>query len=111
MTYYTEGEPLDLSDLVAIPHFIITVETDLDGGISKTAALDCVKLVAMGHFGEVRGGQFTRDQAILLRGEKVIAAWEEAAADEFDAAQALADDADDLADYKYEQRRDEGIDE
>lgn len=62
MTYYTEGETLDLSDLVAIPHFI--GETD---GISK---LDYVELRKKNYPAAVF---LTRSQSERLWGETPLA--------------------------------------
>jgi hypothetical protein len=108
MTYYIEADPLDWGDLVAIPHFDITVETsrEITGNETRvTAALSHVTLGHLDPVGRVDGIDLTAVQAIRIWGEDV-AAWEEAAAAAYDGQAALDDDADELADYQRAMRED-----
>jgi hypothetical protein len=107
-TDYIETDPLEWGDLVAIPHFKMTVETsreDWGTDIIVTAELSHVSLGYSDTEGRVDGIELTAAQAIRIWGEDV-AAWEEAAAAAYDGQAALDDDADELADYQRAMRED-----
>lgn len=109
MTHYTASDPLEMDEICIVPHYAIEIETSReDWGleITKTATLD---YVAIHHVGERDGIDISRSDAVKIWGEKTICAWEESAADKFDASQALADEADDYGDYLYEQWRDDNM--
>jgi hypothetical protein len=109
-THYTETYPLDWGDLVAIPHFTITVDAgyyDMDGDAEVIATLSHVMLGHLCPRGKVEGIELTTTQAEQIWGAKAVEAWEEAAVESFDWESALRDEADDRADYIYERKRDE----
>lgn len=112
MTHYIEADPIewDTPEIVAIPHFAIEIEVSGDDwgtDITKSATLDFVMLGRLDPRGEVDGLELTAKQAASIWGEKIVSAWEEAAADRFDASEALADEAADRADHDYHAMRDE----
>jgi hypothetical protein len=109
MTYYIEADPLDWGDLVAIPHFDITVETsrEITGDETRvTAALSHVTLGHLDPVGWVDGIELTTVQAERIWGADAVEAWETAAADGFDADEAMRYEADDLAEYQRDLRMD-----
>jgi len=109
MTYYIEADPLDWGDLVAIPHFDITVETsrEITGDETRvTAALSHVTLGHLDPVGRVDGIDLTAVQAERIWGADAVDAWEEAAAAAYDGQAALDDEADDRADYQRAMRED-----
>jgi hypothetical protein len=109
MTYYIEADPLDWGDLVAIPHFDITVETsrEITGDETRvTAALSHVTLGHLDPVGRVDGIDLTAVQAERIWGADAVDAWETAAAEGFDADEAMRDEADGRADYQRAMRED-----
>ena len=110
MTHYIESDPIDAETTLIIPHFIVEIEiSHEDWGIeiNKAAKLSHVVIRVDG---DVGGVELTARQALLIWGDATIEAWESAAADAFDANQALADEADDEGDARYEQWRDDKMD-
>lgn len=109
MTYYIETDPLDWGDLVAIPHFDITVETsrEITGDETRvTAALSHVTLGHLDPVGRVDGIELTTVQAERIWGVDAVEAWETAAAEGFDADEAMRDETDGRADYQRDLKRD-----
>lgn len=109
-THYTETDPLDWGDLVAVPYFKITVDAgqyDMGGGVEVTADLTHVMLGHLCPRGWVDGIELTADQAIRVWGLPAVIEMESAAALGFDWQAAQRDEADDRADYLYERKRDE----
>lgn len=109
MTYYIEADPLDWGDLVAIPHFDITVETSREITGDETRVTAALSHVTLGHLdpcGRVDGIDLTTAQAERIWGVDAVEAWETAAADGFDADEAMRDEADDRAEYQRDLKRD-----
>jgi hypothetical protein len=109
-THYTETDPLDWGDVVAVPHFTITVETSREIYGDETSVTADLTHVMLGHLcprGRVDGIELTADQAIRVWGLPAVIEMEAAAAAGFDWQATLRDEADDRADYLYERKRDE----
>jgi hypothetical protein len=109
-TFYTETDLLDWGDLVAVPHFAIDVETGREIYGNETTVTAALSHVMLGHLcprGRVDGIELTTAQAERVWGATAVEAWEEAAAERFDAQSALSDEANDAADYRREIKRDD----
>lgn len=109
-TFHTETDPLDWGDLVAVPHFTITVETSREIYGDETTVTAALSHVMLGHLcprGRVDGIELTTAQAERIWGATAVEAWEEEAAEGFDAQTALSDEAHDAADYRRELKRDD----
>ena len=111
-TFYTDTETdvLDWGDLVAIPHFTITVQTSREIYGAETTVTAALSHVMLGHLcprGRVDGIELTTAQAERIWGATAVEAWEKAAADGFDWQTAVQCEADDEADYRRELKRDD----
>jgi len=109
-THYIETDVLEWGDLVAIPHFTITVETSREIYGNEAVVWADLTHVILGHLcprGKVDGIELTVDQVIRVWGQMAVIKMEAEAAENFDWEAALRDEADDRADYLYERKRDE----
>ena len=109
-TFYTETDVLDWGDLVAIPHFTITVETSREIYGDETIVTAALSHVMFGHLcprGRVDGIELTARQAERIWGADAVEAWEQAAADGFDWQTAMQCEADERAYHLRRLKRDD----